>query len=99
MIPGLDVLIVTFVLLLFLSITIEATEHPFNSLSKYFLIFKSEFKYLAKSLVGAYHLLSQSLLTPTLSPTGLTFCPMLVLLLLCHIICYTYINMTTSVII
>ena len=72
-IPGLDVLIITFVLLLFLSITIEATEHPFNSLSKYFLIFKSAFKYLAKSLVGAYHLLSQSLLTPTLSPIGFTF--------------------------
>ena len=29
--------------------------------------------YLAKSLVGAYHLLSQSLLIPNLNPIGLTF--------------------------
>ena len=55
----------------------QASENSYN-LAFYELVdyVNSVEVYLAKSLVGAYHLLSQSLLIPTLSPTGLTFCPM-----------------------
>ena len=74
--PGLEVLIITFVLFLFLSITIFETEEPFNLFSKYSLILMSVFNTIEKSLFGAYHLLSQSLLIPLLNPTGLTFCPL-----------------------
>ena len=34
-------------------------------------------KYLAKSFLLLYHFASQSLLIPSLSPLGLTFCPIL----------------------
>ena len=35
-------------------------------------------KYLEKSFLFEYHLASQSLLIPSLSPLGFTFCPILV---------------------
>ena len=57
------------------AITIEEIPLEANFFSKYLRILTSLFKYLEKFFLSAYHLLSQSLFMPILSPTGLTFCP------------------------